>query len=264
MRSLLRTAITASAALGLLASAPAAQEAATPPPAERVATPVPFGVGERMRYEVRFGALKVGEGSMEVLDVATIRGEPAWHTRFRVRGGVPFYRVNDVLESWIHVDDFHSLRFVQDLEEGGKTRERRFEIFPERAVFQENSEPEQPSVAEPLDDGSFLYFVRTIPLEVGATYEFNRYFRPDRNPVVVKVLRRERITVPAGTYNTIVIQPVIKSKGIFSEKGQARIWLSDDDSRIMVQMKSQLSFGSLNLFLLSHRPPTPTDATTSR
>ncbi len=217
---------------------------------------VPFGVGERMQYEVRFGPLKVGEGSMEVLGIAPIRGDDAWHTRFRVKGGVPFYRVDDMLESWIRVKDFNSLRFVQDLEEGGKTRERHFELFPERSMFQENEKPEEASVAAPLDDGSFLYFVRTIPLEVGQSYEFNRYFRPDRNPVVVKVLGREKITVPAGTFSTIVLQPVIKSKGIFSEKGQARIWLSDDASRIMVQMKSRTSIGSLNLYLQSHRPPT--------
>jgi hypothetical protein len=255
--------------LGIVVFAASASSAVAQPPASSAAsaaTPmaVPFGVGEKMQYEVRFGPLKVGEGSMEVLDVGSIRGDAAWHTRFRVKGGVPFYRVDDMLESWIRVSDFNSLRFVQDLEEGGKTRERRFEIFPERAIFQENDKPEESSVAAPLDDGSFLYFVRTIPLEEGKSYEFNRYFRPDRNPVIVKVIGREKITVPAGTYNTIVIQPVIKSKGIFSEKGQAKIWLSDDESRIMVQMKSHTSVGSLNLYLQSHRPPTATPATPTR
>lgn len=215
----------------------------------------PFAIGERLMYEVRFGMLKVGEGSMEVLDIVTLRGHDAWHTRFRIRGGVPFYHVDDVLESWFDTTSFNSLRFVQDLDEGGKERERRYEIFPERAVFQENDKPEQASVSDPLDDGAFLYFVRTIPLVVGSTYEFNRYFRSDRNPVIVKVLGREKITVPAGTFNTIVLQPVIKSKGIFSESGQARIWLSDDSSRIMVQMKSKTKIGSLNLYLKSHRAP---------
>lgn len=217
-------------------------------------TPVPFAVGERLVYDVKFGAIKVGQGSMEVLDTVTLRGRPAWHTRFRVRGGIPFYRVDDVLESWIDRAAFSSLRFVQDFDEGGRERERRYEIFPERAMFQENDKPEEASVSNPLDDGSFLYFIRTIPLEVGKTYEFHRYFRPDRNPVVVKVVGRERISVPAGTYATIVIQPIIKSKGIFSENGQARIWLSDDANRIMVQMKSRTKIGSLNLYLQSHRP----------
>lgn len=235
----------------------AATAAAQPPVSPPVAPVVRFAVGERLEYELRFGKLKVGEGSMEVMDTVQIRGRDAWHTRFRIRGGVAFYRVDDVLESWIDRGQFSSLRFVQDLEEGGRTRERRFEIFPDRRMFTEGDGPEQPSVADPLDDGSFLYFVRTLPLEVGATYTFDRYFRPDRNPVVVKVLGREIIKVPAGTYHTIVLQPVIKSKGVFSENGQARIWLSDDDARIMVQMKTKMKIGSLNLFLTSARLAIP-------
>lgn len=230
-------------------------QSVTPSDSLRAKT-VPFDVGELLRYEVRFGPLKVGEGSMEVLDIVSLRGHDSWHTRFRVRGGIPLYRVDDMLESWIDTTEFKSLRFVQDFDEGGKDRERRYEIFPERSTFQEDEKPEEPSVPDPLDDGSFLYFIRTIPLEVGQTYEFNRYFRPDRNPVIVKVLGREKVTVPAGTFNAIVVQPIIKSKGIFSEKGEARIWLSDDSHRIMLQMKSKTKIGSLNLHLLSHRPAT--------
>jgi len=89
---------------------------------------------------------------------------------------------------------------------------------------------------------------------VGKTYDFNRYFRPDRNPVRIKVLRRESVKVPAGTFSAIVVQPVIKTKGIFSENGHAEVWLSDDDRHIMLQLKSKLSFGSLNLYLKSYVP----------
>jgi hypothetical protein len=218
---------------------------------------VPFGVGERLEYDVRFGSLRVGNAHMEVVALDNLRGRPAWHTAFWVQGGNFLYRVNDVYESWMDTETLSSLRFVQELEEGGKNTERRFEIYPERAVFiQTSDEPatEQPSVSQPLDDGSFLYFVRTIPLVVGQTYDFNRYFRPDRNPVRIRVLRKERIKVPAGTFNAIVIQPVIKTKGIFSENGHAEIWLSDDDRHIMLQLKSKLSFGSLNLYLKSYFP----------
>lgn len=218
---------------------------------------VPFGVGERLEYDVRFGALRVGNAHMEVVALDNLRGRPVWHTAFWVQGGNFLYRVNDVYESWMDTETLSSLRFLQDLEEGGKNTERRFEIYPERAVFiQTSDEPakEEPSVRQPLDDGSFLYFVRTIPLVVGQTYDFNRYFRPDRNPVRIRVLRKERIRVPAGTFDAIVIQPVIKTKGIFSENGHAEIWLSDDERRIMLQLKSKLSFGSLNLYLKSFFP----------
>lgn len=253
MRRLLAVAM--ALALGTPAREAIAQPLAT---AADTGSRVPFGRGELLRYDVRFGKLKVGEGSMEVIDTEVIRGRDAWHTRFRIRGGIPFYRVDDMLESWIDREHFHSLRFVQDLEEGGRLRERRYEMYPERKAYQEGDEPEQPGVADPLDDGAFLYFVRTLPLEVGQSYRFDRYFRPDRNPVVVKVLGRETIDVPAGRFATIVIQPVIKSKGVFSEKGEARIWLSDDPRRIMVQMKTKTKIGSLNLYLTSARPATPT------
>jgi len=68
------------------------------------------------------------------------------------------------------------------------------------------------------------------------------------------VLRRERIKVPAGTFNTIVIQPIIKAKGLFSEGGKAQVWLTDDSARVLVQMKSSLPIGSLNLYLRAYRP----------
>ena len=235
---------------------------AHPAPAVRdTALDVPFDVGERLEYEVKFGFVSVGSGSMEVVGYENVRERPTWHTVFRVKGGTFFYKVDDRFESWIETTTFSSLRHKQDINEGRRDRERTFEIFPNRPSYIEDDKPEKPSVPNPLDDGSFLYFIRTVPLEVGKTYEFNRYFRPDRNPVKITVLRRERVKVPAGTFDAIVIQPSIKSKGIFSENGRAEVWLSDDASHIMLQMKSKLSFGSLNLYLKSYRPaPTATTA----
>ena len=223
----------------------------------RDAVDVPFGVGEKMVYEVKFGPMKVGTGSMEVMAIDTLRGVEVFHTTFRVKGGTFFYRVNDLLESWFDTKTMSSLRFRQDMEEGGKNRERTFEIYPERKVYVEEGRPEKESVSAPLDDANFLYFIRTVPLVVGETYEFNRYFRPDRNPVRIKVLRKEKINVPAGKFDAIVVQPIIKTKGIFSENGHAEVWLADDSTRIMLQMKSRLSFGTLNLYLKSYRPTTP-------
>lgn len=222
---------------------------------------VPFSVGEQLHYDVHFGPIRAGSGSMEVRGIETVRGKEAYHTIFEVKGGIPFYRVHDVFESWFDTSTLSSLKFVQDQDEGPKERERHYEIFPEQATFRELVKGEgemQPSVSKPLDDGSFLYFIRTVPLVVGRTYEFQRYFRPDRNPVTIRVLRKERVKVPAGTFDAIVIQPIIKTSGIFSENGRAEIWLSDDDRHIMLQMKSKLSFGSLNLYLKSYRAGTGT------
>ncbi|HET9013052.1 MAG TPA: DUF3108 domain-containing protein, partial [Gemmatimonadaceae bacterium] len=91
--------------LGALAATPvAAQDHGSAP------IPVPFGVGERLEYDVKFGKLRVGSGSMEVADVQDVRGRSAWHTIFQVRGGTFFYRVNDQYESWIDRYTGNSLR----------------------------------------------------------------------------------------------------------------------------------------------------------
>jgi hypothetical protein len=216
----------------------------------------PFAPGEVLTYNVNFGSLKVGTGTMEVRGIENVRGRPAYHTIFRAQGGIPLFRVDDRFESWFSTDDLSSLRFYKDQDEGVKEREARYDIFPERASFDDlmDNQGEQRSVSNPLDDGSFLYFIRTVPLTVGQTYTFDRYFKPDRNPVTIHVLRRERVTVPAGTFDAIVVQPVIKTPGIFGEGGHAEVWLSDDDRRIVLQMKSQLKFGSLNLYLTSAKP----------
>lgn len=220
---------------------------------------VPFGTGERSTFEVRFGGVKVGSGSLEVVGVESVRGRNAWHTAFNVQGGTFFYRVNDVYESWIDTRTLNSLLFNRQIEEGTRERAQSFEIIPENGTYIERTRQKttlKKTVDAPLDEGAFLFFVRTVPLVVGQSYEYNRYFIPDRNPVRLKVLRKERVTVPAGTFNAIVVQPIIKTKGIFSEKGQAEVWLSDDSARMLLQVKSKLSFGSLNLFLKSYTPPT--------
>jgi hypothetical protein len=245
--------------VALLTALPvSAQESTQSAPAR-----VPFGVGERLEFDIRFGKLHVGTGSMEVLPLDTVRGRDAWHTIFRLSGGIPFYHVNDRYEDWFDTHTLSSLRYWQDIDEGNYEPKRHYEIFPDRKEYIENDKPPQLSVARPLDEGSFLYFLRTIPLRVGMDTSFNDYFRADRNPVRFKVLRRDTIEVPAGRFAAIVIQPIFESK-LFSEGGHAEIWLSDDENRIMLQMKSHVKFGSLNLYLKSYQPSPTTTAPLSR
>lgn len=212
-------------------------------------TILPFSSGEVATYAVSFGPLHVGNGSMTVTGMDTVRGRPAWHAVFRINGGTLFFKVRDRIESWFDMTTLSSLRFSQSLHEASYRAERLFEIYPERAAYLQRGKSEKPSVSEPLDDASFLYFIRTLPLEVGHRYEFQRYFQPEGNPVVIRVLRRERVSVPAGTFDAVVVQPQITTQGIFSEKGHAEVWIADDSSHVILQVKSKLTFGSINLYL---------------
>ena len=109
--------------------------ASLPAPQPRMV--VPFDTGEKLTFDVRFGAIKVGTGRMEVVGMQDVRGREAWHTRFTVKGGIPFYKVNDRMESWIDTRTFESLQFLQDLQEGRRDKERFYEIYPDLGTFSE-------------------------------------------------------------------------------------------------------------------------------
>lgn len=216
-----------------------------------LATParmLPFRDGEQLEYSVSYTKIKAGSGMMRVV-ADTMRGTRVWRASLTVDGGLPFLSVHDTNTSWFEQGSFTSLRFLQQQHEPRHTALRDFHIFPERRVFQPIKGPEQPSVADPMDEVAIVYLVRTLALEPGQCFELHRYFKPASNPVVVHVERRERIEVPAGTYDAIVVRPEIVTSGIFSQNGRAELWLSDDPARLVLQLKTHLSFGSINLYL---------------
>ena len=220
--------------------------------------PVPFAVGEELRYKATFGGVRAGTARMRVEGIELVRGRPAYHVVFTLDGGVPFFRVRDRYESWIDVETLASLRYRQRIAEGGFKRDATYEIYPERAQYRRNADSLQASVAQPLDDGSFIYAVRASGIRVGETRREERYFKPDRNPVVLTGVRTETVTVPAGTFAATVVKPTIRTKGIFSENGDAHVWFSDDAQRIPLQVKTRFSKFSVTLTLESVTPGDPT------
>lgn len=209
---------------------------------------VPFKPGEKLSYAAKVNFLSAGSASMSVEGIETIRGRPTYHTVFNVKGRVLFFHVDDHYESWFDTTTLVSLHHVQHIDETGHKLDKTYDFYPDRRVYVRNGE-EKPSVEKPLDEGSFIYFMRSVPLEVGKTYSFNRYYQPDKNPVIIKVDRRERVKVPAGEFDAIVLKPIIKSKGLFGENGQAEVWLSADSSRTLLRLKSKLPVGTLYLEL---------------
>jgi hypothetical protein len=210
---------------------------------------MPFKVGEKLEYQAKVNFVNAGKATMSVEDIVTIRGRPTYHTVFEVHGHVLFFHVDDHYESWFDTTNLVSLRHVQHIDETKYSTDKTYEFYPERRVYVRNGGQENPSVAEPLDEGSFIYFMRSVPLQVGKTYSFDRYYHPDRNPVVIYVDRKEHIKVPAGEFDAIVVKPTIKSKGLFSENGQAEVWFSDDSAHTLLRLKSKLPIGTLYLEL---------------
>ncbi|AHG93025.1 Protein of unknown function DUF3108 (plasmid) [Gemmatirosa kalamazoonensis] len=215
------------------------------------AAPVPFVVGEELTYRASFGGIRAGTARMRVEGVDTVRGKLAYHLVFTLDGGIPFFRVHDRYDSWVDVRTLSSLRYRKVVSEGRYKRSTTYEIYPELARYRQDDDSLRASVSEPLDDGSFIYAVRVAGVRVGETRRDERYFLPDRNPVVLTGLRQDTVTVDAGTFPAVVVRPSIRTNGIFSEQGDAQVWFSDDARRYPVLVKTRFSKFSVTLTLQS-------------
>ena len=221
------------------------------------AVAVPFPVGERLSFNAKYGIFNVGNAAMEVMGIDTVHNVETVHIRFRISGGALWYNLDQTIESWVGRYDFRSRRFSSVQDERDKHREHRYEIFPDSGFYREvGRDTTFATVLEPLDDAAFLYWIRTVPLEVGKKYEYARYFRPDRNPVIIEVLGRERVGVAGKKWRAIVVRPKIpQGRGIFAEKSETRIWLSDDAQRLVLAIQSNFSFGQVTLKLKDYVVP---------
>jgi Protein of unknown function (DUF3108) len=235
-------------ALALIQAATTGTQPVSPAPA---LASYPFAVGEKLSYSAKLGMLTLGSGTLEVAAVDTVRGVESFRFRFRLQGKTMFYSLDDVLESWASTSDLNSRRFQQDFVENDKAVKRHYEIYPDSGFYRElGREKVMPTPAEPLDDAAFFYFVRMTPLEVGKKYTYDRYFRKDKNPVTIEVLKREKMELPDGSkVQCLVLHPTIDTNGLFSKRSETRIWLTDDSRRLPVQIRSKFPFGTITLRL---------------
>jgi hypothetical protein len=220
------------------------------------AAPVPFGPGEEAIYKLKVGILNAGTARLGVANVEDVRGRSAYRLEMEMQGGVMGLKVDDTFRSWMDVSTLASRRFFKDIHEVRyNPPPRQFEIYPEERRWERTDGAEEGETLSslPLDELAFIYFLRTMPrLEVGEEYPYQNYFKEDGNPVRVKVLRRERKTVPAGTFNTIVVQPIIRTSGLFAEGGRAEVYLTDDEHRHVVYLSTRipkLGVGHITLHL---------------
>lgn len=240
-----------SALLSLAAAPLFAQSTDTVLPAP-TAVSYPFSVGERFNYQVKFGIFSVGRATMEIMGLDSVRGRETFQLRFTLNGRALFFSLDDTLMSWTGTHDFHTYRFLQNNNEGGKVRRRDYHVFPDSGYYRRANRMDTTyaTVPHPLDDVAFFYWVRTLPLEVGKSYSWDHYFLPDRNPVRIRVLKRQRCELPHDQKRQcLLIQPTIKSSGLLSEAADARILITDDVDRIPVEVRTSFSFGTLVLKL---------------
>jgi len=161
-----------------------------------------------------------------------------------------FYRVNDRLESVFDPGIMQSLKFSLN-ENHGKKKRRRELVFDHvnKTVTSTLNEdpPETMIIPDQVQDAlSSLYYLRTRDdFIVGKPIIIQVYDSGKNWSVEVHTLGREKVTTPAGEFATIKVRTFPKYEGVFMNKGEIFIWLTDDSRKTPVLMKSTIAIGSI-------------------
>jgi hypothetical protein len=219
----------------------------------------------RAEYALPLGQTYVYNGLWRIFNAGTasIRMEPAG-AETRVVGAADaigsaalLYHVHDRYESFLDTATFCSHNTARRVEEGFRNVETsitfdysRAKAVLEQKNFKKNSNKhEEHAIPGCVTDVlSAIYYVASLPLQVGSTYRFPLSDGGETLTVNVHVEAREQIKTPAGTFNTIRVQPETSS-GLLKDKGKIWVWYSDDAARVPVQARAHLYWGTLTFTL---------------
>ncbi|MCF7811891.1 DUF3108 domain-containing protein [bacterium] len=215
---------------------------------------LPFKVGEKLGFRVYLGFIYGGNATMSVNSIEDIDGYPCYEIISEAKSTSAidnFYKVRDRITSWQDVKGGFSRRYEKKLREGSYRSNKLVEYTPELeiALLYNGTDDECPDTLEipgsVQDVLSALYYLRTKKLRVGESVWIDVHDINKRYNLEVEVLRKETISVPAGKFECFVIEPKLMSSGIFRREGRMQVWLSDDEYKIPVMMRSKLYFGSV-------------------
>jgi hypothetical protein len=168
------------------------------------------------------------------------------------------YNVHDNFESHFDPHSFCSLQISKHSEEGPHKREteihfeypRHVSILDEKNLKTgeiKHTENEIPSCVTDVITG--FYYLASLPLQTASSYSFIVNDGGKTAEVNARVEGHEHIKVPAGSFQAIRVSGEAIT-GTLKGKGRIWVWFTDDASRLPVQMRAKLRWGTL-LFRLS-------------
>lgn len=203
-----------------------------------------FGEGEKLEFVINYGPINAGNASLEIIGLKEYNGRQCFHIVSTARSNAffsVFFKVDDRVESLMDAEGLFTHRYEKHLREG-KFKADNYVNFDQRkklAIYENDTIPVPEYVQDVL---TAMYYVRTLDLKVGRSVFVNNHTDRKNYPLELKVYKREVITVPAGKFRCLKVEPILKGPGIFLQRGKLEIWITDDAVKMPVLMKSKVSF----------------------
>ncbi len=211
---------------------------------------------EELSFVLRWGIVTGGHATLSIQGIEMYQGKPAYHlTSYAHSTGVvdTLYQVEDHSDAWVDTGTLVTFRYQKIVKEGKYHLQEGADFDPASGHFYQQSYRfdkkrcelrEGPLPPDTRDVFGSLYYLRTLPMEVGQTYTINVLSGDKLWPMVVKVKKREKVKVRAGKFDCFLVEPALKQPGIFVAKGKkVEVWLTADDRRMPVRMRSEVAIG---------------------
>ena len=211
-----------------------------------------FGVGEKLVFDVSYGMITAGEAILEIPQTVSIDGRQTFAVEVQVNSLPSFswiYRVEDVYRTFIDIQSIAPLRFEQRIREGSYKRDFVATFDQARHIARTTDGKEFPIPPYVHDIMSAFYFFRTIDFRGRATGDvimLQNFYKDRTHDLEVRILGRQELEVEAGTFNTIVLEPMVREGGLFKNEGRIVVWLSDDELKIPLRINSKVMIGSID------------------
>lgn len=215
---------------------------------------LPFAPGEKLEYTGRVHVGVSVSGTFRVDGPTELRGATVWTLHSDVEGKLGFVRATNRAASWIDPLHMSALRYTSRERHLLTKNDDDISIFPSDKRWSAEGGAKGPLVSDaPLDELSFLYFLRTLPLADEAEISVSRHFDAARNPTIVRVVGREDISVGAGRFHAVVVEMRVRDARRYKGEGVIRIDLSDDSCRLILRLESDVpDAGKATLVLTSY------------
>ncbi|OGU55193.1 MAG: hypothetical protein A2V66_00560 [Ignavibacteria bacterium RBG_13_36_8] len=216
-----------------------------------------FEVGEKLTFDVKYGFITAGIAEMSVSKIQKMSGRDVYQINFSVSSVSTFdflYKVRDRYVTYLDVEGLFPWRFEQHIREGNYTRDFSA-FFDQRRGIAKTSEGSYKIPQFVHDIVSAFYYARTLDfstLKEGILFHLENFYKDKVHPLDVIYHGKETIQVEAGTFDCIIIEPLVKEGGLFKHDGDIIIWLTDDELKIPVKVKTKIIIGSIDAELTAY------------
>ena len=202
----------------------------------------PFPIGEALEYRVNVAiGGNVGQGQMRVEGPVMEQGVSTWKLVFEMDAGRGPVRATDRTTSWLDPVRFASVRYEKTERHPLSRSEEKVVMDAAAGTWRNGDGPPQPLGSRlPLDELSFIYFLRTLPMDRDTTYTFERHYDVARNPTIVTVKGEEVVETPVGIFRTRVVEMLVRDPKRYRGTGAIRVNIAISDCHVPVRIRSSM------------------------